>query len=824
MHAESTTGSALSQSLLPLLTVRANAQNVETMRFRLKRSMTILMVLLVPSRSTAQEDWRPTRDLGSPEVIERYMELLDDSPANERALDGLVHQYLPHGGVDGLIEVYALRVAEEPENAAVHLILARLRAMAGQDASALPLLDRAVELGFEATSVFVLRGEVQARLGELSAAVADFEAALELATSGDEQIEILRDLGDLQLSLGNQDEALEAYQRIADAEPRDRYIRRELAGILYEAGFLREALDEYQQAVELSGSNRRDEATALLEVATLQEELARYEDAIESWEEVLSLTQTDNWMHGEAQTGLVRTYRSWGRLDVLLAELDGQLTDRTRDSFVLTNRARILEELGRHTEAEQAYELALQRRANDRNIWIEFASILAARGQSERAQTLIATALEQWPNDFELIQLTVEGYLEGGMVFDASFVLRDRQATFWNDATELWQFFQYYQQIGDISAANAVSDRLQELDPDDYRPLLRMAQSAFEEGNVESALNTVSSLAQSDDPWVIVELTELLQQHDQTLNATELIWTARGRFPESEEIALLWMRAEQTRGAQWALDAAREVLLLADSWDIVLEAFRLYNVMLETAHLEGWALEHFQDEYDQDFSNYRLGRTLLMFQILAGEVDDASRTLATLRITVPPSLSPDEWVLTTLRQWPSPSALPLLRRLGEDDLQSSWRYDLIEAQLLAEQGRIDESRTVLETIRAHSGHIPAVLDDIGAVFTSLGTPTDQTMGCFLTGLASHEEPRNEAYRLRFSDCLRTLGKVELSFQIAMAGFEMVRDTVTADALYDRLLAAPAGRTEQQIAEIIRPYLADRGSQLNDWLDEQLRSW
>ncbi len=169
--------------------------------------------------------------------------------------------------------------------------------------------------------------------------------------------------------------------------------------------------------------------------------------------------------------------------------------------------------------------------------------------------------------------------------------------------------------------------------------------------------------------------------------------------------------------------------------------------------------------------------------------------------------------------------MPLLRRLSDSDPAGRWRYELIGAQLLIEAGRLEEARTRLDAIRRESGDRPSVLFEVGEVYLSLQSVTDRQLGCFLVDVALTAEPQSARFRLERFDCLQQLGKTNAAFEVAMAGFEVVRDVDVADALFDRLIMViPFGVTRQQVAEQLQETLRDSSPALGEWLEGRLEHW
>jgi hypothetical protein len=214
-----------------------------------------------------------------------------------------------------------------------------------------------------------------------------------------------------------------------------------------------------------------------------------------------------------------------------------------------------------------------------------------------------------------------------------------------------------------------------------------------------------------------------------------------------------------------------------------------------------------------------------MLQLVVGEPEAAAATLTTLRAILPPTQSPDEWVLGTLERWPTPQALPLLRRLGASDPTGAWRYQIMGARLLTEAGRLQEARTALTILRESGVSNSLAAFSIGEVYLAMPDRSDWVIGCDLMADALADDVRNIRYRTHLVDCLVDLGELQPAYGIVMTGFEMVRDVSSGDALFDRLYRVDSkGLHRAEIIDDLRRIFAGAGAELLAWLEARLETF
>ncbi|MBN1944047.1 MAG: tetratricopeptide repeat protein [Bradymonadales bacterium] len=772
--------------------------------------------------SAQAQDWQPERPPGSAELIERYHRILEGDPFHQQAFTGLLREYVSRGGLAALQRDYGRRISEDPENGGLHLLLARLRSQANQPEAALVAVDRAIELGCEQARAYVLRARLRRLLGDGEGAIADCRQALDRSRRQAERLEILRILGEIQISLGQREEGLESLRQMARLAPLDRTIRQELVEILVDAGFEEEALIQAAELVRLAGTDTRARVLFLRDLAVLQEELGRYREAIESWYDLLGLTRGGTWLEREAQAGLERSYRGWGRLDLFLERLDDRLARAGRDRFASVARARILQELGRLEESVASYRQAIFLWPRDDQIPIELAVLLKRMGDNQDAIEVLEEAIGRWPGDLPLIERLVESYLESGRPFDASFLLRSQEDLVGDDAGVLVRIMQLYRRVGDDQAAGRLAERLMAHHGAEMSVNLALVADSLAAGRCDAMQPELRRLLEEGGEEEVLQLIGLLTESQETDLAIEVAIEGRNRFADSPDLAVTWMRLVQGQGMEQALEASREVLLLSSDRFAVQEAFAIYYRLLEELGLADWAVDHYLERFATDPFDHHLGRLLLMLQIARQDSQGALRTLAALEAICPDGQDPRQWAISTLEDWPSPGAWLLLARLGERDPAGSWRTQLIGARIAAAAGQPAEAWDFLQRLREQQLDHPAVLFAIGQAYQTLPDGPQAGMGCWILGMALDADPTNDRFRLGRLDCLLALDKRESALQTALEGFEVVRQPELAGLLFDRLLRIlPSAFERQPVFEALETRLDRTNPQMLPWLRERV---
>ncbi|MCA9565385.1 MAG: hypothetical protein KC561_17930, partial [Myxococcales bacterium] len=421
---------------------------------------------------------------------------------------------------------------------------------------------------------------------------------------------------------GRPEEAVAALMALVEESPEDRYVRLEVAQLLYEAGFVEEALSEYQFVADSTRSNTRDRADALREVALLERELGRYDDSIRTWEQIQSLVRPDHWIYREAERGLVDTYRSAGRLDELRQLLDEQLERRPADSSTRLTRARVNADLGRFDEAVADYRFLIDAGPTIVTPFAELASLLEAAGRAGDVESVWREALERWPRDTTIVFRLADFLIGTGYSHEASFLLREHMNQSWDDAGELWQFLERFGRIEDLRSIERLALRLEQLDSNNVRARLVLLKHAVRHADIESAEQQLGVLIDHGDAQTLYEAYEVFEENDLAELANHALGAGFAADPSDTELGIA-MASRRTANPSEALANMRRVLMAPSSDEAALAAFESYSVILESlGTLDSVAQSQLAEYYaSRDAS---AGRLALLLALSGGDESEAT--------------------------------------------------------------------------------------------------------------------------------------------------------------------------------------------------------
>src|SRR5690554_6265135 len=313
-----------------------------------------------PATLMAQDFEVTSGDERQQRVVERYMELVESNPAEDRHLQSLLFHAGRGAGLNNLIDHYRQRTERQPDSLNLHLVLGHLLRARGDFEDALAVYERAVELGPNSSNAWLSRGQVRLMMGQRPGALTDFERALELEQNRTRRGELLQNLAELSFSQRDFERGIDFYKRRIALSPNDEFVRRDFASLLLQYRQWDEALEQYDALLRMVGGDTARRAEFLAERAEIFASMGQNDRALESLQQAIGLLRSDNWRVGEMRARMVDIYRQSGELGAFVERYARAWSRGTYDQQMLV--ADVYAETG---ELEDA--LSLYRRAAGRD-------------------------------------------------------------------------------------------------------------------------------------------------------------------------------------------------------------------------------------------------------------------------------------------------------------------------------------------------------------------------------------------------------------------------------------------------------------------------
>lgn len=492
---------------------------------------------------------------GAPEIgldrkiRERYEQVLLRNPFQEQAFDRVFQGYSENEGLAAW-EARLRSAANEKDGAETGIVLGRLLARQFRTEEAI----EAVQKGLAGKPD--RKPEAQALLGRLchqsglmEQAAGHLEAAIPGLADPDRRAEACRLLGSIHLLRGAREEAIAAWERLIEQNPKDLFALLELAAIYEDHQLWDKAVDAHERIVALAEADPYRQCLSLRGMGAAQLRAGRHERAIASYERAMELAAPGNWLREDLKRRLIEVHRDRGDLEGLLEYVDARLARAGGGAEWLTLRAETLIALGRGLEAEQAFLKLLERQPRDEATHRGLLELRRARDDREGVVRGYERLIGLFPDDMEHIRQLGEFLLESGDEQAARRAwMRVASGERGRKAVNHALLAEWFEEQGmDRDAIRAYGRALELRGDREWK--LRVAALQFRVGEAALARESLLGLAKTDnDPDAIAELAALLESNEHRADAISLYRLILRDSADREDLRLRLARALMAEG------------------------------------------------------------------------------------------------------------------------------------------------------------------------------------------------------------------------------------------------------------------------------------
>lgn len=350
--------------------------------------------------------------------LEKAREL---DPSDTETLLDLARLYQVGLSMDKAREALEALLEIEPENSDALTALAGVYLQTGEPQKGVEALERVTKSDGTDRRRLGMLAEAYQAAGRHGDAADAYEKLLEESrAAGVNTLEIRRSLAENLTMSGRFDEALEQYDSLIKAEPRESSYRLRVSQILRQRRRFADSWEALKQAQELDPTSLEVKYNTVL----LLEAERRYDEAIEGLNQILEDTETLDYSPQQRGARIVflellgslqRTQEQHDQARktfARIAELDPQTKPR-----VLALDVDTLRSAQRYDEALQSSEAAVGEYPKDRSLLLQRASLLSENGRSEEGAEILESMLTGDPSDLE-IYLTLVQVHEKGKDYD----------------------------------------------------------------------------------------------------------------------------------------------------------------------------------------------------------------------------------------------------------------------------------------------------------------------------------------------------------------------------------------------------------------------
>lgn len=303
--------------------------------------------------------------------------------------------YAETGQLNAAATAFQKLISVKPSSVRGYRDLAVVYARQGKFDQALSVFGEGITKSDKPALLLAERGSFQGDLGRGSAAIADFEAALQRRP---EFIEVYQTLALTHIALGDTNSAIAVMDRGLAANPGNVMLMVNRGGIFHALAMTQKALGAYREAIAASP----DDPSALRALGFMAAEVDSFDIAQQAWEKVRELAADDL----EVRDALAQLYAAKGNLDASIGEMQ-----------------------------------AILERAPDGGDPVRFrlAEVYAAKGDLSGAKTELLTCIARTPNwmapykRLALLYLGEENVDSAGVIYEKALTIDPKDAEIHNN-------------------------------------------------------------------------------------------------------------------------------------------------------------------------------------------------------------------------------------------------------------------------------------------------------------------------------------------------------------------------------------------------------
>ena len=333
-------------------------------------------------------------------VLQRYEQMLEQSPESGTSFDKVYQHYLETDGLDAL-EKRWMESSSNPDakaKASRKLLVGLLQERRGKTDAARASLLAAAEHG-AGWRAWASLGNLEARSGRLKEAVAAYRKALEEKPPSEAAAKLYRGLALSQQRLLDNDGAVETWRAYAEASPGDPFVLEEAGDALLNAERFDEARSMFEKLAALPDADAARRLSAQIRLAEVDDRQGRRDKALARYNEALAAAGSASWLQKEIRARIERMFRAEDDLPGLVKYYDQRLKDEPGDVEAALRLSEVLIELRRSDAAIAALQAAAEKAPDRRDIRLRWADTLLTVERAEEARAILAAMNQAKPND-----------------------------------------------------------------------------------------------------------------------------------------------------------------------------------------------------------------------------------------------------------------------------------------------------------------------------------------------------------------------------------------------------------------------------------------
>ncbi len=618
--------------------------------------------IFVPAAASAQDNWAADDNLIEARKIERYQQLVDQSPEKSYAFNQLMATVGKGAAYQKLLADYEKKVAAKPNNFNLNMVLGHMYQYGGRTADALASYKKAVEIK-KTPLVYMSIAAAEAENRNFEQAVKAYDAAAALNPNRDQKQEIYRALAEIALYRRDINGAKTYFAELIKLEPDSLFVRRELSQIYAQNKLwddARKVLEEGQKRASAS-----DKEQIELDIAMLYEQEGNDDEALKRYEALSKKLPSSHWMQRQLSANIIDIARRKGNVteliqtlesrwkspdynqrleladlyeetnqpDKAIAQIEKAVASAPKQTEAHEKRIRFYRSHGQIDKMIDAQNALIKAVPDNPDYRFELYNVYVQQKKQDQAYGVLEAILKNFPNDFDTQRKVAEFYQMDGRHQKSRAIYENWVKKHPNDLEALEALGDQYDADGEKKKALATWQKIEKLPIDKATKLESLARIYDEHGYSDEAeaLYLKSLNANSKDCQAHVQYADILTRNGKQAQAVDA-WkklaqacpTSPMRTVAAKQISAIY----QSRGnAQTAIKQFRGE---CEAKPNDLASLLLFAKVAESLQRPAEAIPTVQDYLSRHPKDPDAIKSLSALQAAAGHFNQASQTLEAL--------------------------------------------------------------------------------------------------------------------------------------------------------------------------------------------------
>jgi tetratricopeptide (TPR) repeat protein/HEAT repeat protein len=575
------------------------------------------------------DDWGVRRSAFDPRIVSRYKALLNRRPNDGYAMRKLVSLYKRHRSLTALLNEYRALARARPKTYAFQVILGHLYRKVGKSDKAITHYEKAGQLNTKTPAVPAALGALYKKQGKTTEAVTAYKRALVLSSSKRQKKRYLRALANIALVARDMAAAKGYFDKLVALEPRNVFLRIELAQALANSGHEKQAIEQYQSILKRT-SDSATKADVLKAIGGLQAKMGQELVAVATYRRAMALTARGHWLRRDLTAKIISIYRQKEDLKALIEHYEKSW--KRRGHFEHDVLGRLYAETGDELKALKAFRAALKKAPHAVDTRVALIALLERSGRSKEVITEYRALARRAPGEPKYqIELAKRLYRSGKQK-EAVQILERCGQRFPRDASVHSMLGDLYQRWGEYKRAMATVRKLVQIEPRDDAHLINLGEQFWSKGKKRKAIETWRRLLRviPKRHAAYAKLAEVYGSHEMTKEASDLYRKAirlkPKHIPYQRAHALLLERKKRTTEALKAWDKVWKLAMAQNKGTFQREARSHIIDVLRRSYQLRTRIRIFKMDFNGAHPKLEAGFLLAEAHLKLGQLEKATQT------------------------------------------------------------------------------------------------------------------------------------------------------------------------------------------------------